>query len=140
MNYDESCVFCKIGRKEIPAAIVYEDSEVMAFLDINPVSKGHTLVILKEHFRNFNEVPKNLLAKVMNVCQTISQASIMELKASGVNILTNIEKAAGQEVMHFHVHIIPRYETNDGFNLEMKPLAHEEKELTNIATMIKRAM
>ena len=79
MNYDDNCIFCKIGRKEITSAIVYEDDEVLAFLDVNPVSKGHTLVVTKEHFKNFNEVPKNLISKVFSVAQMISQAQIMEL-------------------------------------------------------------
>lgn len=140
MNYDESCIFCKIGRKEIVSAIVYEDSEVLAFLDINPVSKGHTLIITKEHFKNFNEVPKNLLNKVMQVAQTLSQASILELGATGVNILTNINRSAGQEIMHFHVHVIPRYDSTDGFNLSMKPLAIETQDLSNIATLIKKGL
>ncbi len=140
MNYDEDCIFCKIGRKEIASAKVYEDSEVLAFLDVNPVTKGHTLVITKEHFSNFNEVPKNLVNKVFQVAQTVSQAAIMELHATGVNILTNVNPSAGQSVMHFHVHVIPRYDNTDGFKLNFTPKAIGTKDMTNIATLIKKGL
>lgn len=140
MNYDDNCIFCKIGRKEITSAIVYEDDEVLAFLDVNPVSKGHTLVVTKEHFKNFNEVPKNLINKVFSVAQMISQAQIMELHAAGCNILTNINEAAGQTVMHFHVHVIPRYDQTDGFNLDFTPKAIGTFNLPIVAGDLKKGL
>ena len=113
-------VFCKIIRGEIPCYKIYEDQDVLAFLDISQVTKGHVLVIPKEHFENFLSVPHEIMHKVMDVAQRIGQVQIKFMGAKGVNILSNCYEAAGQSVMHFHVHVIPRYEHNDGFILEMK--------------------
>ncbi len=116
----EKDVFCKIVDGEIPAHIVYEDDEIMAFLDISQVTKGHTLVIPKKHYDNFLSVPKELMHKVMDVAQRIGQAQITSLHANGVNILTNCYEAAGQTVKHFHVHVIPRFDANDALKIEFK--------------------
>ena len=114
----EDCIFCKIIKGEIPCYKVYEDSEVLAFLDISQTTKGHTLVIPKEHFDNILFTPEDIMAKVMRVAQKIAQAEVTTLHAQGVNILTNANEIAGQTVMHFHVHVIPRYDQNDKLRLE----------------------
>ena len=114
----ENCVFCKIVKGEIPCYKVYEDSDVLAFLDISPVTKGHTIVIPKEHFESLLYCPKDLLGKVMSVAQKIAQASITSLGAKGVNLVNNTNPIAGQTVMHFHVHVIPRYSDDDSLKLE----------------------
>ena len=116
----ERDVFCKIIDGEIPSYRIYEDDDVIAILDISQVTKGHTLVISKKHYENFLATPKEIMHKVMDVAQRIGQAQITTLNAKGVNILTNCYPEAGQTVMHFHVHVIPRYEHNDGFILTMK--------------------
>ena len=116
----EKDVFCKIVDGEIPCYKLYEDNDVLAFLDISQVSKGHTLVISKKHYDNFLSIPQEEMHKVMDVAQRIGQVSVKYLGAKGVNILTNCYEAAGQTVMHFHVHVIPRYDGNEGFILEMK--------------------
>ena len=116
----EKDVFCRIIDGEIPSYRLYEDDDVIAILDISQVTKGHTLVISKKHYENFLATPKEVMHKVMDVAQRIGQAQITTLNAKGVNILTNCYPEAGQTVMHFHVHVIPRYEKNDGFCLEMK--------------------
>ena len=116
----EKDVFCRIIDGEIPSYRLYEDDDVIAILDISQVTKGHTLVISKKHYENFLATPKETMHKVMDVAQRIGQAQITTLNAKGVNILTNCYPEAGQTVMHFHVHVIPRYEKNDGFCLEMK--------------------
>ena len=113
-------VFCKIVNGDIPCYKVYEDDYVLAFLDISQVTKGHTLVIPKKHYDNFLAVPKDLMHRVMDVAQRIGQVQIKFLNAKGVNILTNCYEAAGQTVNHFHVHVIPRYEGKEGFEIEMK--------------------
>ncbi len=117
MNND--CVFCKIVRREIPAAIVYEDDFVLAFLDIAPTAPGHTLVIPKVHHETFLGTPRNLMHSVVDVAQRIGQVQIKTLGAQGVNILINNYPPAGQSVPHFHIHVIPRYGKKDGFQLEM---------------------
>ena len=117
---DTSCIFCKIANGTIPSYKVYEDNDVIAFLDVNPASRGHTLVVTKEHFSNMTTCPKAILDKVFEVAQTIAQAQIAQLGATGVNVLTNVGESAGQSVHHFHVHVIPRYEEDKGFEITMK--------------------
>lgn len=140
MNYKEDCIFCKIGRGEIPCAKVYEDAEILAFLDVNPVSKGHTLVITKEHFKNFLLVPKDLLGKAMSVAQKIAQAQVEQLGAKGCNIITNVNEIAGQSVMHVHIHVIPRYDEGDGLKLNFEPKEIEQFNLPVLASQIKKGL
>ena len=122
MKFDANCIFCKIVAGQVPCTKLYEDEDVLAFLDINPVTYGHTLVISKEHYSTFLSTPKAIMNKVMNVAQRIGQVQIEQLGAKGVNILINSYEAAGQVVPHFHVHVIPRYTAKDGFRLEFKEL------------------
>ncbi|MFA6377733.1 MAG: HIT family protein [Acholeplasmataceae bacterium] len=117
---DKNCIFCKIINGEIPSSIVYEDDDVLAILDISQATYGHTLVMPKVHFTSFLDVPHDVMHKVMDVAQRIGQVEIKLLGAKGVNILSNCYEAAGQSVMHFHVHVIPRYQEEEGFRLEMK--------------------
>jgi len=112
----ENCVFCKIVRGEIKSQKVYEDEEILAFLDINPVNKGHVLVIPKDHYENIFDIPKEKLAKVMEVVQKVAIA-LKKMGADGVNIISNNGKAADQHVFHLHVHVIPRY-FNDGKEID----------------------
>ena len=135
----EKDVFCKIVDGEIPCYKVYEDDDVLAFLDISQVTRGHTLVIPKKHFDNFLTTPKEIMHKVMDIAQTIGQIQIKMLGAVGVNILTNCYEASGQTVKHFHVHVIPRYDVGDGFILEMKNNA-EGLNLPAIAEMVKKEL
>lgn len=113
-------VFCQIIDGTIPCYKLYEDEDVLAFLDISQVTKGHSLVISKKHFDNFLSTPQEIMHKVMDVAQRIGQVQIKMLGAKGVNILSNCYEAAGQSVMHFHVHVIPRYEEEEGLVIEMK--------------------
>ena len=129
-------VFCRIIRGEIPSHKIYEDADVLAILDISQVTKGHVLVMPKEHYENFLATPQEIMHKVMDVAQRIGQVQIKMLGAKGVNILSNVYEAAGQTVMHFHVHVIPRYENTDNFHLEMKENT-EELNLPAIADKIK---
>ena len=134
------CVFCKIVEGVIPASIVYEDDDVLAFLDISQATKGHTLVIPKKHYDNFLSVPKELMHKVMDIAQRIGQAHIMVLGAKGVNVLTNVNKEAGQSVYHFHVHVIPRYIRDEDFRIELKDNNAEGLNLPQLADSIKKAI
>ena len=135
----EKDVFCKIIDGEIPANKLYEDDDVLAFLDISQVTKGHALVISKKHYDNFLTIPQEEMHKVMDVAQRIGQVAIKYLGAKAVNILTNCYEAAGQTVKHFHVHVIPRYEGNEGFILEMKS-NEEDLNLPAIADKIKNEL
>ena len=138
--HKNDCIFCKIAAHEIPASIVYEDDDVMAFLDISQVTKGHTLVISKKHYDNFLAVPKETMHKVMDVAQRIGQADLAVFGARGVNILTNVNKEAGQSVFHFHVHVIPRYLADESFQITMKDGSEEKLNLPVLADSIKKAL
>ena len=105
-------IFLKIINREIPADIIYEDDLVIAFLDIMPVNKGHTLVVPKKHFVNILDGDPETLAHMIKISQKVAQAQVKELGAEGFNLVVNNGVAGGQEVMHSHFHIIPRY-TND---------------------------
>ena len=135
----EKDIFCKIIDREIPCHKIYEDDDVLAFLDISQATKGHTLVVSKKHYDNFLTTPQEEMHKVMDVAQRIGQVEVKLLGAKGVNILTNCYPASGQTVMHFHVHVIPRYETGEGFILEMKNNA-EGLNLPAIAQEINREL
>ena len=132
----EKDIFCRIIDGEIPCHKIFEDENVLAFLDISQVSKGHTLVVPKKHYDNFLSIPQEEMHQVMDVAQRIGQIAIKFLGAEGVNILTNCYPAAGQSVNHFHVHVIPRYTKEDGFILEMKDHS-EGLNLPAIANTIK---
>ncbi len=140
MEKDKNCVFCKIIDGEIPAYKIFEDENVLAFLDISQVTKGHTLVVSKKHYDNFLSTPKEIVHKVMDVAQRIGQVQVEFLGAKGVNILTNCYPAAGQTVMHFHVHVIPRYDQNDNFILEMKTKDDSKLNLPVLAKQIKKEL
>lgn len=112
----EDCVFCRIADGRIPAAKVYEDENVAAFLDLSPVNPGHTLVIPKKHCKDILDFPCELAPAVCAAVQKIAGALISATGAKGVNVLQNNGIAAGQSVFHIHWHIIPRYE-GDGLEL-----------------------
>lgn len=132
----DDCIFCKIINGEIPCSKVYEDDKILAFLDISQTTMGHTLVVTKEHFDNFLFVPKDLLSQAISVAQKIAQAEVTGLNAKGVNILINTNEVAGQTVMHFHIHVIPRYSKEDSLTLEFVPRAIEKLNLPAIASKI----
>jgi histidine triad (HIT) family protein len=106
----ENCIFCKIARKEAPASMVYEDAAVMAFMDIRPVSKGHTLIIPKQHYVDIYDIPDQLLGAVHVATKKIAVAVKKVTNADGISIVQQNGKAAGQDIFHFHVHVIPKFE------------------------------
>ncbi len=118
-NTDETtqkeCVFCKIVSGEVPAVKVYEDSEILAFMDIKPNHKGHVLVIPKDHIENIYGLSAELSARLMIATQKIAVAVKNGVDADGVNIVMNNESAAGQIIWHAHMHIIPRYNEDGGY-------------------------
>lgn len=115
MNH-EDCIFCKIINGEIPSAKVYEDEEVYAFLDISQVTKGHTLVIPKQHTKNIYETPPEVARELFERVPKIANAIKKAYEPKGMNILNNNEKAAEQSVFHLHLHLIPRYGEGDGYS------------------------
>ena len=109
------CIFCKIIAGELPCHKIYEDDNFLAFLDIEPISKGHTLIVPKEHYDVFAETPADLLAEMIKVVQKIGNAVQKSTNADGFNVGLNNGAAAGQIIMHTHFHIIPRF-NNDGLH------------------------
>lgn len=127
-------IFCRIIDGEIPSTKVYEDDDVLAILDISQTTRGHTLVIPKKHYDNFLACPADLMGKCMSVAQRIGQAEMSVLGAKGVNILTNVGEVAGQTVMHFHIHVIPRYLGGEGgFQITMKEQDTSSMDLPRLA-------
>lgn len=116
MTTPNDCIFCKIIAGEIPSAKVYEDDDVYAFLDISQVTKGHTLVIPKTHTKDIYQaseaIASSLFARVPKIAKAIDQA----YQPLGINVLSNTGEAAGQSVFHLHIHLIPRYGGDEGFN------------------------
>jgi len=124
------CVFCKIIKKEIPADFVYENDRIVAFLDIHPSNKGHTLVVPKEHHTDLLVTPDEVLAEIMAKTKKIAPAVVKAVNAQGFNTIFNTKPAAGQMIFHTHLHIIPRF-TNDGLKHwpEQKTTSEELKRI-----------
>jgi histidine triad (HIT) family protein len=120
------CLFCKIANHEIPADIVYEDEHVLAFLDINPSSQGHTLIIPKKHYDDFTQVSSQLVARIHGVSKILVKRYDRVLNPQGYNLLSNAKSIAGQSVFHVHFHLIPRYESGDGLELHFHPNAQSK--------------
>jgi histidine triad (HIT) family protein len=130
------CIFCKIVEKQIPATVIYEDGDVLAFMDIGPIVKGHALVVPKKHCDPVTETPDDLLARLHVVAKRIAQAQMNGLGADGVNIMQNNGAAAGQEVPHIHVHVIPRFK-GDGHHWNWNPQKYGDfDEMNDLAAKI----
>ena len=106
---DANCIFCKIANGEIPSGAVYEDDDFKVILDLGPASRGHSLILPKEHYRDLTELPDELAAKVLPVARRVGKLQMEKLGAAGFNVVQNNGEEAGQTVMHYHVHVIPRY-------------------------------
>ncbi len=107
---NDNCIFCKIANGEIPSATLYEDDDFRVILDLGPASKGHALILPKEHAANLYELPDEVAAKAMITAKKIGTKLAEGLHCAGLNVLQNNGEAAGQTVFHFHMHLIPRYE------------------------------
>ncbi len=110
------CLFCKIIKNEISSEKIYEDGDVLAFMDIGPVNNGHVLVIPKEHVENYLSASDEMLAKCNSVIKKITPVILEAVRSSGWNLGVNSGKVSGQVIFHLHFHIMPRFE-NDGLRL-----------------------
>lgn len=126
------CIFCQIIAGHIPSSKVYEDEEVLAFLDITQVTKGHTLVVPKKHYRNILEMDGQdssaLFARIPKIAQQLQK----KLDAKGMNIINNNEEAAGQTVFHTHIHLLPRFDEQDGLKIKFET---QEPDFTALAQL-----
>ena len=131
----EDCIFCKIANGEIPSKSLYEDDDFKVILDLGPATKGHALILPKEHYANLYELPENTAAGAMKLAKTMAVKMTEKLHADGFNLVQNNGEAAGQTVMHFHLHLIPRYE-NDGQHILWRPGSVSPEELEEIQKQI----
>jgi histidine triad (HIT) family protein len=115
------CIFCKVLKGEIPSAKIYENDKILAFLDINPVNPGHTLVVPKKHIKNMEDVPDDLLSELIIAVKKITKAIKEALGTDSVNLGLNNGILAGQLVPHVHFHIMPRFEKDGYKHWEGKP-------------------
>ena len=106
----EDCIFCKIANGEIPSATIFEDRDFRVMLDIGPATRGHVLILTKEHYDNIYEIDAETAGKLFSLASVIGRAMKKVLNCDGMNILQNNGTVAGQTVFHFHLHLIPRYE------------------------------
>ena len=127
----DNCIFCKIAKGEIPSRTVYEDEDFRAILDLGPATQGHTLILPKEHAANLLELPEGTASKVLPVAQKIAAQLKEKLGWDGLNLIQNNGETAGQTVMHFHLHIIPRYQ-DDGQKLLWNPTQPGAEELDRV--------
>ena len=136
MSAAEDCVFCKIVAGEIPATKIYEDDVVLAFLDIGPISDGHTLVISKQHVEKLHECSAELLGQIGSHLGKIAKAVASGMNSEGYNVLCNNGRAAGQLVDHLHFHIIPR-NSGDGVFRRWPSYEYPEGKIGEIAGRIR---
>jgi histidine triad (HIT) family protein len=106
----EDCIFCKIANGEIPSATIFEDHDFKVVLDVGPATKGHVLILTKEHYDNIFEIDAETAGKLFSLASHVARAMKKALNCDGMNVLQNNGTIAGQTVFHFHLHLIPRYE------------------------------
>ncbi|HBA68877.1 MAG TPA: HIT family protein [Lachnospiraceae bacterium] len=132
---DDNCIFCKIANGDIPSKVLYEDDEFKVILDVGPATKGHALILPKNHYPNLYELPDDTASKVMLLAKRMASRMTEKLGCDGFNLVQNNGKTAGQTVFHFHLHLIPRYE-DDGQTLGWKPLEMAQEELEEVRKTI----
>lgn len=124
------CLFCKIIKGEIGSEIIYEDDDIMAFLDINPTTNGDTLIVPKEHYENIYDIPEEILLKLNNVYKKLYPIYKEKLGCIGLTLTNNLEYA--QEIKHYHMHFIPRYSNDSVKHLSNKEILKDLKEIKDI--------
>jgi histidine triad (HIT) family protein len=133
---DPDCIFCKIVAGELPATVVEEDERTIAFMDINPATRGHLLVIPREHSRDIHEIGAEDLAACASMAQRLAGQIVERLAADGVNLLNSAGRAAWQTVFHFHLHLIPRY-ADDPLRLPWIPAPGDADQIAAAAASLR---
>jgi histidine triad (HIT) family protein len=136
MSDQEACIFCRIAAEELPAQIVHADELTVAFMDINPATRGHALVITRAHFSNLLELPDRELHAAASVARELARRAREGLGAEGVNILSSTGAAAWQTVFHFHIHVIPRYR-DDPLRLPWVPAPGDPEQIGQAAQALR---
>ncbi len=133
---DPNCIFCKIVAGEIPGQIIDDDEHTIAFMDINPATRGHSLVIPRRHSRDLLEIGDDDLAATIAGAKRLAQRVQERLDADGVSLLNSCGAAAWQTVFHFHIHVIPRY-TDDPLRLPWNPTPGDSDEIAAVAEQLR---
>ncbi len=133
---DSNCIFCKLANGEFATNSIYEDDKFNVILDNGPATKGHCLILPKEHYANLFELPEDTAADAMKLAKKLSKGIMEKLSADGLNLVQNNGEAAGQTVNHFHLHIIPRYK-DDGQHILWNPTSPEADELKALCEKLK---
>lgn len=131
----EDCVFCKIANGEIPSRTLYEDERFRVILDLGPATRGHALLLPKEHAADLFELPEETASAVLIVAKRVAERMKEKLHFDGMNLVQNNGAAAGQTVSHFHFHMIPRYD-KDGQNINWIPGKPTQEELDAVKDQI----
>lgn len=132
----DNCIFCAIAERSASAEVVEADAHTIAFLDVNPATRGHTLVIPRRHAENLHDIGEQDLGRVMAMAQKVAGRMPDALGADGVNLLNSCGAAAWQTVFHFHVHVIPRYQ-GDPLKLPWIPAPPHDLDLAVIAEQLR---
>ena len=132
----DDCIFCKIAAGEIPSRKIYEDKDLIAIMDLNPTSKGHSLIIPKEHCTNIYDIDEDIAAKVMKTAKKLATKMTVALNCDGFNLLQNNGETAGQTMFHFHMHLIPRYKDADNNMLKFTSVSFSDEEMDAIRDQI----
>ena len=132
----DDCIFCKIAAGEIPSRKIYEDKDLIAVMDLNPTSKGHSLIIPKEHCTNIYDIDEDIAAKVMKTAKKLATKMTVALNCDGFNLLQNNGETAGQTMFHFHMHLIPRYKDADNNMLKFTSVSFSDEEMDAIRDQI----
>ena len=135
---DGNCIFCKIARGEIPSSTVYEDEEFRVILDLGPASRGHALILPKNHYKDICDADRETAGKLFPLAGRIGAAMKKGMGADGFNVVQNNGASAGQTVFHLHVHVIPRYEGGPGM-VSWEPGKAAPEELTETAEKIRES-
>ncbi len=133
---DPDCLFCKIVAGEIPSQRVDEDERTVAFMDINPATRGHALVVPRAHSTNLLEIDAEDLAATVAAAQRLARTVVERFGADGVNLINSCGSAAWQTVFHFHIHVIPRYE-GDPMRLPWTPSPGDPDEIAAAAARLR---
>lgn len=136
MSYSEDCLFCKIVAGELPATVVAEDERTVSFMDINPATRGHTLVVPRRHAPDLLSIDTEDLQAVAVAAQRLATSMSERLDAAGVNVINSCGEAAWQTVFHFHLHVIPRYE-DDPLRLPWTPAPGDPAEISQAAIALR---
>ena len=131
----DNCIFCKIANGSIPSKTIYEDEKFRVILDLGPATKGHALILPKEHYADIYEIPEETIGDAMKLAKKMAGLMTDKLGCDGFNIVQNNGEAAGQTVKHFHIHLIPRYK-DDGQHILWEPGEVSQDELELIKRQI----